>query len=216
MPNHRIEIKVGQTFGEWTVVGGGGKSKYGARKMLCRCSCGKEIEVLSYVLKRGGSTNCGCLRRNRARKRLTMHGYARHPVYPLWKSMMHRCYNPKNKGYHRYGALGISVCERWHTFYNFYYDMGDRPEGMTIERVDNSGNYEPGNCTWASRRVQANNTRSNRVITVCGKTQTLAQWARGAGVCPATISARIKRGWPTQMAVFTPKLIKWSRHNANF
>lgn len=91
--------------------------------------------------------------------------------------MLQRCKNTERIDYHRYGGRGIKVCDRWLKFENFLKDMGERPDGLTIERIDNNGNYEPGNCQWSDRKVQANNTRRNHLITFMGESKTLAQWA---------------------------------------
>lgn len=100
------------------------------------------------------------------------------PTHNSWHAMLQRCRNPRSHGFSRYGARGIAVCERWLVFANFLADMGERPAGMTLDRIDNDGDYEPGNCRWASRVIQANNTRANRFIEWDGRRQTLTQWAR--------------------------------------
>jgi hypothetical protein len=104
-----------------------------------------------------------------------------------------------------YGGRGITVCERWLSFENFYEDMGDRPEGMTLDRhPDFNGNYEPGNCRWATDTEQHNNTRANRVISHNGETKTLTQWARSLGIEPGTLKERIRKGWSIEEALSTP------------
>ena len=118
------------------------------------------------------------------------------PEYMCWSSMKQRCQNPKATVYKFYGARGITVCERWMLFDDFLADMGPRPAGTTLDRIDSNGNYEPGNCRWANHIEQHNNTRRNRTITIGGRTQTIAQWAREAGLKRNTLRYRLEIGHP--------------------
>lgn len=120
-----------------------------------------------------------------------------------WHAMRDRCLNSRNERYHRYGGRGIDICPEWNTFAQFYLDMGDRPEGYSLERVDNDKGYERGNCKWALPKEQSNNTRRCVFIEHRGKRQTVAQWSRETGIRTATLRARIRRGW-TIAQVFNP------------
>jgi hypothetical protein len=140
-------------------------------------------------------------------KRRARHGMYKTRVHQLWRGMLNRCRNEKSASYARYGARGISVCERWLVFENFYADMGNPPDGMSLDRIDNSGNYSPDNCRWATPTVQQNNTRSNRVITYDGKTQTVAQWARELGIREHVIRYRARKGWKPPK-LFSPDNLK--------
>ena len=127
------------------------------------------------------------------------------PEYLSWLNMLARCYNEKSNSYFRYGAKGIKVCNRWrNSFEAFLEDMGPRPDGHSLERLNNKLGYYPRNCSWATAREQANNRRTNRKITIKGKTKTLAQWSRESSIGVTTIHARIKNGWSEEDAVFYP------------
>lgn len=138
--------------------------------LICRCDCGKEKAINVGSLKRGLTTSCGCEQKKRAsaaNKARALHGQAgRNETreYRTWSSMIKRCTNPDAHNYKYYGARGISVCARWHDFRLFFADMGARPEGRTLDRIDVDGNYEPGNCRWATNKEQANNKRNSRRI----------------------------------------------------
>jgi hypothetical protein len=119
--------------------------------------------------------------------------------------MRQRCLNPKSDSYHKYGARGISICERWNVFENFLSDMGPRPSPRhSIDRIDNNGNYEPGNCRWATIDQQSYNKRSNILISALGITLHLKKWSDRTGISATTIRNRLKKGWPTDMAVSAP------------
>jgi hypothetical protein len=131
------------------------------------------------------------------RKRKTTrrnHGYSNTSTYRIWSNMRSRCEKLKDASYEHYGGRGIKVCQRWSSFSNFVLDMGVRPDGMTLERINNSGNYEPSNCKWASMQENSNNTRRNRILAHKGRQQTMAQWARELGINYDTFKSKIERG----------------------
>lgn len=134
------------------------------------------------------------------------HGLHLHPLYNIWHGMLKRCYNTASTGYHKYGARGITVCERWHSIENFVADMGERPsQKHSIERIDNEGQYEPNNCCWATNTEQANNRRNSKWITIDGVTRTAKQWADFLGRKDADyIYKRLRMGWNPVDAVMCP------------
>ena len=147
-----LEDLTGQTFGRLTALSAERKGK--RTYWLCKCSCGNEKSVRREKLKNGTTISCGCARKERN------HQHTKTKLYGRWNSMVMRCHNPNSVGYYKYGAKGIKVCDRWRTFINFYEDMGDPPEGMTLERLDSNGDYCPENVVWADYVTQNNNRPS--------------------------------------------------------
>jgi len=127
----------------------------------CSCDCGEIVFVAGTYLRTGQVNSCGCLHKDNIYK---THGKTNTPAYISWASMITRCTNPNRDGYRHYGGRGISVCERWRKFENFLFDMGERPSGTSIDRIDVNGNYEPGNCRWATQSVQVANRRNKNEI----------------------------------------------------
>lgn len=134
------------------------------------------------------------------------------PTYGSWSAMKNRCDSPSNPRWNRYGGRGISYCPRWKKFTNFLEDMGERPKGMSIDRIDNDGNYEPLNCRWATRRQQVQNSTTVREITALGRTLPLVEWQRITGISRHTIGQRLnKYGWTPEDAVSFPPQIHRGR-----
>lgn len=153
--------------------------------------------VAGPALRRGLTTSCGCLRQ---------HGKSRTPEHAVWAAMIQRCTNPNSAKWKDYGARGISVHPRWRqSFRSFFDDVGSRPSPQhSLDRIDNDGNYEPRNVRWATRKEQARNKRSSRVLTVGGESATLAEWVERTGIGKSTIRERLNRGWSEERAVLTP------------
>jgi len=154
---------VGLRFGHWIVLGIHPERHRGAIRWLCRCDCGEQRLVRGDGLRKGISTSCGCVRREEFIKRNTKHGMTGTRAYICWQSLKQRCNNPNHRWYSEYGGRGIRVCSRWQTsFENFYADVGDPPEGMSIDRIYNHGDYEKRNCKWATSSQQRRNQRKKR------------------------------------------------------
>jgi len=196
----------GQRFGRLTVLKRQANNKHNSEMWLCQCDCGNKKVIIGFDLKRGHTKSCGCLKKEGS---LPTHGHTaggkESKTYITWNHMLDRCKNKNVVNYKDYGGRGISVCDRWLRFENFYADMGDKPEGLTLERIDNDGNYEPSNCKWATRIEQANNTRFNVFIEYDGQRLTIAQWARKIGMNYFTLHNRIRDyGWPIKKALTEP------------
>lgn len=195
----RLNDIQGRQFGRLTAIARRGL-RHRKAMWLCRCVCGSEREFQGSDLVRGRTQSCGCI----GRERSTTHGSYGSAEYNVWASMVQRCLNPKNDAFPRYGGRGITVCERWRDFANFFADMGPRPPGLTLERTDNARGYEPGNCVWATHRDQSLNRRSNVVLTHAGRSMTARQWADERGLSYTALVQRIRAGWPASKALETP------------
>lgn len=198
MPNRTIVI--GQRSGRLTVesepIRHNGRAYY-----ECRCDCGILKLIAGSHITTKATLSCGCLHRERNRATSSTHGKSRSPIYWVWNSMLRRCEKLTDKSYTRYGDRGIYVCERWQSFENFYADMGDAPDGMSLDRLDNDGPYTPENCQWATDKEQSRNKRNSRVITHNGRTQSLAAWAEESGLDYKMVYKRLRRGWTIEEAL---------------
>lgn len=170
-------------------------------KCRCICTCGSEKVAVLAELRRGRTTSCGCVQRERSQAANTLHGMRGSPEYESWKGMRARCNNHKHPQYVDYGGRGIYVCAEWDVFPAFLEDMGPRPSDMTLDREDNNGPYAPWNCRWATRFTQARNRRDNRRITFAGRTLVLTDWALEFGISPDTLADRLAAGWSLAAAM---------------
>ena len=168
----------------------------------CLCDCGGSSVSSSSNLNSGAAKSCGCLQKELASKSNKTHGMRNLPEYKIWQYMKKRVLNTNNKNYNDYGGRGISVYSEWiDDFPAFYEHIGPRPTPKhSIDRIDNNGNYEPGNVRWATVSEQRNNTRSNVMITFNGVTKTLAQWCRELGVSYRLVKDRLRLGWSEDRA----------------
>lgn len=181
-------MKIGEVFSRLTVVGEA-EPKINARgfpifRVRAKCECGTEVTVYESKLRYGSTRSCGCLALEASKRNLPAanHGMAGSPTHISWRAMKDRCQYPGTNGYERYGGAGITVCEHWQLFENFLADMGIRPEGMTIDRIDSTGNYEPGNCKWSTWREQESNRSDNRYVELAGDKVCFTEAARLLGV----------------------------------
>jgi hypothetical protein len=193
-PHNKILPPVGAVFGRLTVLGGTDSPT----KWRVKCECGAEKDVVHQVIRLGKARSCGCIRR----EMMTKHGYSVGPTaraYKLWIAMNQRCRESP-----AYANRGISVCDEWQDFEAFHRDMGDPPEGMSLDRIDNDRGYSKENCRWATRAQQGRNRTDNRYLTAWGETKTITDWAAHFGVHYATIYTRLKSGWSLERALSEP------------
>ncbi len=201
----------GERFGRLLVLQKNGYNKHHQLYWLCECDCGNRKNVLGCVLSRGDTNSCGCLAKESIAKVNYRHGMTKTPIYGLWHSMIQRCYDKNCNVYYRYGGRGINVCNKWQTFEGFYEDMGDKPKGKSLERLDNDGDYCPENVVWADAKAQANNRRSNVILEHNGKKQTMQQWCDELDLKIGTVWARLNVYGYSVAKALTPG---WRARNA--
>lgn len=195
-------MDIGQKFNRWTVLEKAPSIKHGSTSRsawYCKCECGTVRVVSSSDLKSGRSVSCGCYHREAVRRSSTKHGMHKHPAYQAWNNAVQRCLNQDHPGYAEYGGRGITMSENWRSnFANFWHDMGSSwVPRVTLDRIDVNGNYEAGNCRWTTPKEQANNRRTNIMVTgPGGMKMTVTQAADAYGVNRITVYSRIRAGKP--------------------
>lgn len=192
----------GRRYGRWTVLWDQPDAQKN-KMILCRCDCGVERLVFIGSLKAARSISCGCFNDELTGVRRQTHGAARTPLYASWNNMKRRCYDPATDQYPNYGGRGIGVCLRWQqSFVAFASDVGPRPSPKhSIDRIDNDGDYEPGNVRWAVAATQMSNRRIAAKVEFEGRIWWLPDLARARGVSPKNLSQRLKRGWSVERAL---------------
>ena len=213
LPSRRIKDLRGQVFGRLTVVAYEGRSEHGAATWRCVCSCprGKIVTVVGNSLARRKVTSCGCRMREVAAERAAglkrSHGLTSHPLYPRWRGMLDRCYNPACGNYARYGGRGITVHSEWRDNPAAFIAYVERLPGcgepsMQLDRIDNDGPYAPGQVQWITGTANQRKKSNNRPIAAFGQTRCLAEWAELLGLRADTVSRRLGRsGWPAERAL---------------
>lgn len=199
------EYMVGKRFGKLVVVNKADDkvSSNGKKRdaWLCICDCGNEIIVAGPSLRIGNTKTCGCSRHGENRKK---HGQCYNRIYRVYYGMKNRCYNENVKSYKDYGAKGIKICDEWMNSFEAFYECAmdnGYDDSLTIDRIDNNGNYCPENCRWVTRKEQNNNTSQNRFIEYKGQRHTVAEWANITGITAETIRGRLNRGWTGEKAL---------------
>lgn len=202
----------GQKFGRLTVISRSephiSKGGFVIVQWNCQCECGKICTVKSQSLTTGKTKSCGCLARELTSKRSRTHNKTHSRLFNIWSNMKGRCYNKNNQKYYRYGARNITICDEWkdnfETFYEWSMNNG-YADDLSIDRINNDGNYEPSNCKWATNIEQANNKSINHFIEYNGESHTLAEWARIKGLSYKSLSLRINtHHWDIERALTQP------------
>lgn len=205
----RLEDLTGKKFGRLTVVE---LDRYDPKshstKWKCVCDCGKEKTVLASCLKSGNTTSCGCYDLEQKSKRSWKHGIGNeNRLYRIWGGMKSRCYSTADRNYKRYGGRGIKVCKEWLSDFTVFQSWAlshGYQDSLSIDRIDNDGDYTPDNCRWATKKVQSNNRRTNVYITYNGETHTLAEWADITGIKELTLAQRKRFGWSDSECIEVP------------
>lgn len=181
----------------------------------CICKCGATTDVEFAAIKRGHISSCGCLKREMRRANQT-HGLSSHRLYKIWCAMKQRCYDTNSQNYHLYGGRGISICKEWLENFKTFFDWANLTgysEDGTIDRINNSGNYEPSNCQWVTQKEQNRNQRTNKWVTAFGETKIVTDWINDPRCDlkhPHTILDRIEKGMTPEDAITRKANKKWS------
>ena len=195
----------GERFGRLVVIERVGTDRNKKPLWKCRCDCGNTTIVTPQPLKEGRIKSCGCLHQERMNAGNIKHGKRYSRLYKIWVGISQRTNNEKNPSYKHYGGRGICVCDEWLNDFQAFYDWSvtnGYNDNLTLDRIDNDGNYEPSNCRWATQKEQMNNTRVNRLITLDGETHTVKEWSEITGIPSNVIHARIhKLRWSEQEAI---------------
>lgn len=201
-----MKVEIGMKFNRLTVVEKAEKGIYGHPRWACRCDCGSPLTAKQGDIVAGRVKSCGCLARDLKIERNTRHGMFGTPEYNAWNKMMGRCLNEKDTSFPRYGGRGITICAKWRNFVGFFEDMGLRPSPeYSLDRINNDGNYEPGNCRWATRSQQGRNRSTTRYVIFDGITKPLPDWCDLLGVGYDIVLQRMQKGYSFVDAVTTPR-----------
>ncbi len=191
-------------------------SRYDGALWLFRCDCGASFETSPNKVRTGNTLSCGCLRIEKATALAvgrSTHGAKGTKEYRVWAAMRDRCYRSKHRFFARYGGRGITICERWATFPAFLEDMGPAPSGnrISLDRIDNDGNYEPGNCRWATTAQQSVNRSNSRILMIGDEALPLCEAARRYGISRSALGRRLDAGWDIHRAISQPARVRKSR-----
>jgi len=196
----KVKDITGNRYGKLVAIRFDHCDEKGNALWLCKCDCGKSHVVLGASIRRGNTKSCGCFHDELP----ITHGLSKTKIYKVWQGLKTRCNKKQNRAYKNYGGRGISYDPRWEKFDAFLSDMGEPPDGLTLDRIDNNGDYCKDNCRWATWEQQQRNRRSNRIINYNGREWRLVELATYAGMIPATLAARINHGWDIQKAIEKP------------
>lgn len=203
---------IGKKFGRLTVLKFSHRTKKNDNRHYnvyyeCLCDCGNIKLITRSSLIQSHTLSCGCLHKENFKEKFTKHNLSNHRLHRIWDKIKHRCFNPNSPRYSSYGGRGITMCYEWKNDFKNFYDWSianGYEDNLTIDRIDNNGNYEPSNCRWATKKVQSTNIRKNHKLTYKGKTLCISEWAEIIGIDKDTLWMRIKRGWSIKRALTSP------------
>jgi len=201
-----MKIQPADKFFRLTVISFEGRNKSYDSLWLCQCDCGHELIVRGGALKNGHTKSCGCLQKERVSKSHTTHGFSHEKLYKVWIGIKGRCYNPKDWSFKNYGARGILIYKEWNENYMAFRNwskINGYKEGLTIDRINNDGNYEPSNCRWIPKSIQSKNRRNRKILTFNGITKKVIDWACITNIPGRNINQRIRSGWSPERALTT-------------
>lgn len=201
LPRKIIDMK-GEKIGRLTVLERAENTKSNKAQWLCLCDCGNKVVIPRSSFIRG-TKSCGCLRSDWAKENNRIHGMKKTRLYRIWSGMKDRCCNPNSKYWGRYGGRGICVCDEWKNFIDFYewsLESG-YSEKLTLDRIDNNGDYCPENCRWSTYKQQENNRSNNRILVHNGESHTISEWSEIVGIDQRLISQRLYHGWSAYRAL---------------
>ena len=206
----RIKDMTGKRIGKIIVIGRDKTRGHGAM-WHCRCDCGSIFSTRgNHLRKKNPTESCGCINYGGEKHGHTK-SYKQSKTYKTWLSMKSRCFNKNTISWHNYGGRGITVCKKWTTsFESFLKDMGEKPEGKSLERINVNGDYKPSNCKWATNVEQGNNRRNNSIIFYKGESKTVTEWSRITGIQRSSIYSRLRNNWDIEKALTTKPIKKGS------
>ena len=196
----------GQRYGRLKVIKYVGVKRT-HKAYLCKCDCGTEKIITSSDLRSGRVKSCGCYKQELITDENEIHGLRKHRLYSIWANMKSRCYNPNATHYKRYGGRGIQICDQWRNDFKAFYDWAMNngyKDGLTIDRINVNGDYEPSNCRWATDNEQARNTSTNKIFTINNESKSLIEWCEIYNINYRTVQDRLARGWDINRALTEP------------
>lgn len=200
--------------GRLTVISFYDKERNGHKRYLCKCDCGNYTVVRDTRIRNHETKSCGCISKEHLIEYNTKHGLSNSPLYIIYQGMMSRCYNPDLDGYHRYGGRGIKVCDEWLSDIENFIKWGKESgfkKGLTLDRIDNDGDYEPSNCRWVTSKIQSRNTVRNNRYSIENETRTLIEWCELHSINYRTVKSRLSRGWSFEDAITREVETKYRR-----
>lgn len=204
----KLKDLTGQKFGKLTVIKRVENSKWNETRWLCKCECGNETIVNYGKLAYKHTTSCGCYAKELFINNVSKHNLRKTRLYNIWANMKQRCFNKNNKFYNRYGGRGITICNEWENDFKNFYDWSIKngyKDNLTIDRINNDGNYEPANCRWVDNKTQSNNRNNNVILEYNNEKHNIKEWCEIMNITKSALNHRLKRGWDLEKALTTPQ-----------